>query len=193
VIRIHPAEVQLRNHPTREGMAAHIAANIPILPPNVRVVDAGDPISSYVLMDIATLGLVYTSTVGLELAAQGVPVVLAAETHFRGRGFTVDVETATACWAAVDRILDTPPDEVERGRIRELARRYAVLFFFRFHHVLAAVHEEGRSRQRIQVGSARALDPGLDPVMDRVVTGILEGIPPIAPPGSAETGAEVTV
>jgi hypothetical protein len=193
VIRIHPAEVQLRNHPTREGMAAHIAANTPVLPPNVRVVDAGDPISSYVLMDIATLGLVYTSTVGLELAAQGVPVVLAAETHFRGRGFTVDVDAAAACWAAVDRILDTPPDAAERDRIRELARRYAVLFFFRFHHVLAAVHDEGRSRPRILVRSPRDLDPGLDPVMDRVVTGILEGIPPIAPPGATGPGVAVTV
>ncbi len=191
VIRIHPAEVKLRNHPTREGMAEHIAANMPVLPPNVRVIDAGDPISSYVLMDIATVGLVYTSTVGLELAAQGVPVVLAAETHFRGRGFTVDVDTADSCWAAVNAILDSPPDSNERDRIRELARRYAVLFFFRFHHVLAAVHEEGRSRPRIQVDSPKDLDPGLDLVMDRVVTGILEGIAPIAPPGAADAGSAV--
>ena len=181
VIRIHPAEVKLRNHPTREGMAEHIAVNIPVLPPNVRVVEASDPISSYVLMDIATVGLVYTSTVGLELAAQGVPVVLAAETHFRGRGFTVDVDTPASCWASVNAILDSPPDAPERDRVRELARRYAVLFFFRFHHVLAAVNEEGRSRPRIKVAAAKELDRGLDPVMDRVVIGILEGIPPIAP------------
>jgi hypothetical protein len=192
VVRIHPAEVLLRNHPTREGMADHIATHCPRLPPNVRVIEASDPTSSYVLMDIASIGLVYTSTVGLELAAQGVPVVLAAETHFRGRGFTVDPDDQAAYWEAVDRLLDTPPDDTQREAARELARRYAVLFFFRFHHVLHAINEAGRSRPHIRVDRARDLDPGLDPVMDRVVTGILEGIPPIAPPGTTAVRVPVT-
>lgn len=182
VVRIHPAEVGLRNHPTRERMADHIAAHISVLPENVRIVEASDPTSSYVLMDEAILGLVYTSTVGLELAARGVPVVVAADTHYRGRGFTVDPTTAEGYWSDVDRILNSPPNGASRERARELARRYAVLFFFRFHHVLYAVHEAGRSRPEIRVDNASALDPGHDPPMDRVVDGILEGTPPIAPP-----------
>jgi hypothetical protein len=63
VIRIHPAEVHLHNHPTRERMADYIADHVPDLPANVRVVEAEDPTSSYVFMDEAVLGLVYTSTV----------------------------------------------------------------------------------------------------------------------------------
>jgi hypothetical protein len=184
VIRIHPAEIQLRNHPTVERMADHIASNVTALPPNVRVIQADDPISSYVLMDIAALGLVYTSTVGLELATRGTPVLLAATTHYRGRGFTVDPDSARAYWAEADRLLRTLPLGVERERTRELARRYAVLFFFRFHNVLAAVTEEGRSRPRIRANTVSALDPGRDPPMDRVVSGIIDGTAPIAPPGS---------
>jgi hypothetical protein len=187
VVRIHPAEVLLRNHPTREGMADHVAAHCAVLPPNVRIVEASNPISSYVLMDIAAIGLVYTSTVGLELAAQGVPVVLASETHFRGRGFTIDVDDGAAYWTAVDRLVEVPPDRASRDRTRELARRYAFLFFFRFHNVLNAINEEGRSRPQIRVGKASDLDPGLDPVMDRVVTGIIHGIPPLAPPGNIDS------
>jgi hypothetical protein len=191
VVRIHPAEVLLRNHPTREGMADHVAAHCAVLPPNVRIVEASNPISSYVLMDIAAIGLVYASTVGLELAAQGVPVVLAAETHFRGRGFTIDVDEGAAYWTAVDRLVGVPPDRASRDRTRELARRYAFLFFFRFHHVLHAINEEGRSRPHIRVGKASDLDPGLDPVMDRVVTGIIQGIPPLAPPGNLDSRVPV--
>jgi hypothetical protein len=183
VIRIHPAEVGLRNHPTRERMAEHIAAHVPVLPANVRIVEAGDPTSSYVFMDIATAGLVYTSTVGLELAARGVPVLVAADTHYRGRDFTIDPVSPDEYWREADRLLASPPDARERERIRELARRYAALFFFRFHNVLGAVTEDGRSRPRIRAGTATDLDPGLDPAMDRVVSGILDGIPPIAPPG----------
>jgi hypothetical protein len=181
VIRIHPAEVKLRNHPTRERMAEHISATVPELPANVRVIQAEDPTSSYVFMDEAAVGLVYTSTVGLELAARGVPVVVAATTHYRGRGFTLDPDTRDGYWAAVDGVLGTPPDAAERERIRDLARRYAFLFFFRFHQVLTAVHEVGRSRPEIRVTQAIELDPGRDQTMDRVVSGILDGIPPITP------------
>ena len=192
VIRIHPAEIGLRNHPTRERMAEHIAMHVPVLPRNVRVVQAEDPTSSYVFMDEAQLGLVYTSTVGLELAARGVPVVVAADTHYRGRGFTSDPVTADEYWVAADRMLSSPPDEAERQRIRELARRYAVVFFFRFHQVLAAVTEDGRSRPRLRVASAPDLDPGWDPPMDRVVAGILDGTPPIAPLAMATPNVVVT-
>jgi len=69
VVRIHPAEVKLRNHPTRERMADHISATVPEIAANVRVIEAEDPTSSYVFMEEAAVGLVYTSTVGLELAA----------------------------------------------------------------------------------------------------------------------------
>jgi hypothetical protein len=182
VVRIHPAEVGLRNHPTRERIAEHIARHVARLPSNVRVVQSEDPTSSYVFMDEASFGLVYTSTVGLELAARGVPVLVAADTHYRGRGFTIDPVTADEYWAEASRLLDSPPVETERDRVRELARRYAVLFFFRFHNVLSAVTEEGRSRPAIRTLKASDLDPGVDPAMDRVVLGILDGIAPIAPP-----------
>lgn len=181
VIRIHPAEVGLRNHPTRERMADHIAEHAPLLPPNVRVVQAEDPTSSYVFMDEANLGLVYTSTVGLELACRGVPVIVAADTHYRGRGFTVDPEHEDEYWAEADRLMSAPPDGDARARTLELARRYAALFFFRFHNVLGAVTEEGRSRPRIRVSDAGDLDPGRDSALDRVVAGILYGASAVAP------------
>jgi hypothetical protein len=181
VIRIHPAEVGLRNHPTRERMADHIAAHVATLPPNVRIVQADDPTSSYVFMDEASLGLVYTSTVGLELAARGVPVVVAADTHYRDRGFTNDARTADEYWAAADRLVTSPPDSTERDRVRELARRYAALFFFRFHNVLGSVTEDGRSQPRIRVSSAEDLDAGRDPALDRIMAGMLHGASVVAP------------
>ena len=97
----------------------------------------------------------------------------------------IDPESAGDYWAAADRILATPPTASERDASRELARRYAVLFFFRFHNVLDAVTEDGRSRPRIRATAASDLDSGVDPALDRVVTGILDGIAPIAPPGDS--------
>lgn len=191
VIRIHPAEVGLRNHPTLERMTDRISASFPELPSNVRVIEAGDPTSSYVLMDAASVGLVYTSTVGLELAARGVAVIVAADTHYRGRGFTIDPPTQHEYWTALDQLLRSPPVDADRERTRELARRYAALFFFRFHNILHAVHEEGRSRPTVRVERASELDAGCDSALDRVVGGILDGTTTIAP--RAIAGSKVTI
>ena len=62
-------------------------------PPNVRVVAADDPQSSYPLMEAADLGLVFSSTTGVELALAGTPVVVAGQSHYRDKGFTLDVST----------------------------------------------------------------------------------------------------
>jgi hypothetical protein len=167
-------------------MADHIEARFPRLPDNVRVVHAESDISSYALIAMASVGLVYTSTVGLEMAAQGIPVVCAAATHYGRRGFTVDPASADAFWQAVNSAIATPPSSAVRERTRELARRYAHLFFFRYHQFLEVVHEEGRSRPRVTAASAGELAPGRHPGLDRVVDGILTGDGPVITPAAAQ-------
>ena len=61
------------------------------LPGNVRVVGPDDPISSYALLDVGDVVLTYASTIGLEAAVRGLPVAVAALTHYRECGFTIDV------------------------------------------------------------------------------------------------------
>jgi len=189
VVRLHPAEVGLVNHVSRERMGDHIDTNFATIPANVHVVDATSSISSYSLMEMATLGLVYTSTVGLEMAARGIPVVCAGAGHYVRHGFTVDPETQEDYWSAVERLLASPPPANERARSRDLARRYAHLFFFRFHQYLDVVHEAGRSRPRVTVHTAADLRPGLHPAVDRIVECILEGDAPAITPPAARSSA----
>jgi hypothetical protein len=180
VVRLHPAEVRLTNHPTVERMSDHIRREVPALPPNVRIVAPESPISSYSLIDAARVGLVYTSTVGLEMAARGIPVVVGARTHYRGLGFTIDPTTPDEYWAAVDRLVgSTVPGEVDR-MTRLLARRYAHAFFFSFHRRLGGVHEEGHSRPRVLVRSAADLEAGRDPSLDLIVSDVLGTAPRFA-------------
>jgi len=44
------------------------------------------------LIQAADLGLVYTTTVGLEMAMSGLPVIVVGQTHYRGKGFSIDPE-----------------------------------------------------------------------------------------------------
>ncbi len=181
VVRLHPAETRLVNHPTKERLADIITERYPTLPGNVRVVPPESRISSYTLMAEAALGLVYTSTVGLEMAVGGTPVVVAADTHYRGRSFTTDVDSPEEYWRAIDRLLSegVPAEEAE-GR-RALSERYAYLFFFRFMQHLNLVHEEGRGRPRLMYTDIDQLRPGRNATLDRIVEGITEGKTVVSP------------
>lgn len=172
VIRLHPAEVKLPGKESREPMLPIIEQRVGALPPNVRVVLPDDPTSSYPLMEASDLGLVFTSTTGLELALRGVPVVVAGETHYRGKGFTLDVDSPEGFVATVERALDDP--EAVRPDV-EAARRYAHLFFFTAPVPSPGVDEHVPGLARITVGDLAELAPGADAAVDRICDGILEG------------------
>jgi hypothetical protein len=83
-------------------------------------------------VEIADLGMVYTTTVGMEMGMSGVPVIVAGQTHYRSKGFTLDPASWEAYFSAIKQVLEDP------GRARlsreqvELAWRYAYRFFFEY-------------------------------------------------------------
>jgi hypothetical protein len=128
IIRVHPAETKLLGRESREEMEAAIRAQFDVLPGNVTIIPSSDSQSSYQLMQEADFGLVYSSTAGLEMALSGKPVIVAAQTHYRGKGFTVDVASPSEFVAAIDQLT---LDSHLMGPDLNLARRYAHLFFFK--------------------------------------------------------------
>jgi hypothetical protein len=172
VIRIHPSERHLPGKQTRDSLETYLHEHHPDLPPNIDVIAADDMASSYPLMAAADVGLVYTSTTGLELALMGTPVLVSGETHYRGKGFTVDVSSPEEFVSELDRALldpDSMPTDVEA------ARRYAHFFFFRAPIGAPGVIEPLPGLARITVRSLDELAPGRDPDLDRICDGILEG------------------
>ena len=138
VIRVHPAETKLSGRESREEMETAVRSRIQELPDNVIIIPSTDPTSSYQLMRDADFGLVYSSTTGMEMVLTGKPVVVSAKTHYRNKGFTIDVSTAEEFGLAIDSLTSNfsqlLPD-------LELARRYAYLFFFRAPYISLGVTE----------------------------------------------------
>ena len=174
VIRVHPSELRLPGKRTRDSLDDFIRRHHPALPPNIAVVGADDLTSSYPLMDASDLGLVYTSTTGLELALGGTPVIVCGDVHYRSKGFTVDVSSPGEFVDALDRLLVDPaagrPD-VDR------ARRYAHFFFFRAPVPAPYVVEPLPGLARITTDDAADLDPGKNQALDRICDGLLKGTP----------------
>jgi hypothetical protein len=75
---------------------------------------------------------VYTTTAGLEMAMSGVPVIAVGNTHYRGKGFTLDPDSWEAYFATLERVLACPAEyRLTRAQV-DRAWAYAYRFFFEY-------------------------------------------------------------
>ena len=174
VIRVHPSEVRLPMKATRDSLQRYIEQQWPALPTNVSIVAADDTTSSYPLMDACDIGLVYTSTTGLELAMRGKPVIVAGLVHYRDKGFTNDASSEVEFVAALREGLRDPSSLVVDA---ERARRYAHVFWFRAPVAAVGVREPVPGLARLTITDDAELAPGVDAGLDRVCRAILEHAP----------------
>lgn len=159
VIRIHPGEALVKHG----SISDKVRQTLPQLPGHIHLVMPKEDVNTYDVMELADLGLVYTTTVGLEMAMSGIPVVAAGRTHYRNRGFTYDPESWVDYFKALNGLLiDLKGHRLPKEKINA-AWKYAYLFFFEYsypfpwhilfrsndfqkysmHHVLSA---EGRKK-----------------------------------------------
>lgn len=174
VIRVHPSEKTLPGKKTRDSLGEYLHETYPDLPPNIQVIGADDLSSSYTLMDACDVGLVYSSTTGLELALAGKPVIVAADVHYRGKGFTLDVSSPADFRTMLDAAFENP--DAHRPQ-RERVRRYAHFFFFKAPIAAPGVSEPLPGLARLTVSSLDELEPSKNPELDRICDGILSGRP----------------
>ncbi len=182
------AQIVVRLHPnlTKEGtnrqtleLAERLRRDAP---DNVRIVDPDEEVSSYTLADLAALGVVFSSTLGLEMAASGQPVVTVARGWFGHCPFVTSLDDATQYAAVAAANLARPP-------ARETAR-HAFRFAFRYYRELGRpfpwVKEEPRHAGTLTYDHTDALAPGCDPELDALCEILLGERPLVAPPTPAE-------
>jgi hypothetical protein len=125
VVRIHPAETWT----VGPSVAEIIDQVLPELPEHIRLIGSREKVNTYDLMEIADLVLVYTTSVGLEMATRGIPVVVSGRAHYRNKGFTIDADSWDEYFTKLEAVLKDmhafrlTPDQVEK------AWNYAYIFF----------------------------------------------------------------
>ena len=128
IVRVHPGELLGAGHPSVDI----VQGALPQLPGHVLVISPDEDINTYDLIGVAHLGLVYTTTVGIEMAMAGVPVIVAGATHYRGKGFTDDPSSLDDYLRLLaERMVEPASRRLPADRI-SLARRYAYRFFFEY-------------------------------------------------------------
>jgi hypothetical protein len=128
VIRVHPGEILTRG----TSVMDIVSETIPELPAHVHLVGPREKINTYDIMQIADIGLVYTTTVGMEMAMHGIPVLVAGLTHYRGRGFTIDPASWEDYFGQLGKILKSPKKYRLRQSQIDMAWQYGYYFFFEF-------------------------------------------------------------
>lgn len=178
LIRVHPAEIT-GTVPSRQRVVDEIAKAFPVLPANIFIIPPESNLSTYVAMSRCRTALVYGTKMGVELAATGIPVIVAGEAWVRGKGITLDANSEAEYFALLQKLpFESRLDEPTKSR----ALKYAYHFFFRrmipFDCLKAA---KGWPPFRVDIDGLPGLLPGKSKGLDVVCEGILSGTPFIYP------------
>ena len=149
------------------------------LPRNVRLVMPDDPLNSYALMDEADVCLSFGSSVGIEMAMQGKPVVLAARAVYEDCAHVLAVRSRESLGQMLERSLQPAATR----DIQREAFRLAFYYVFRFELPFPLVRMSGVMDADLRYDTVEALAPGKDDALDHVCDHLLKGQPLFDPPG----------
>ena len=155
------------------------------LPANVALVMPDDKVSSYALIDRSDLGLVYGSTVALEMACRGKKVLLAARTPWMSCG-SIELLTDPAGYA---ELLSTHAVKIthtaEAEKIATAAYRFAYAYAYRWNIPFPLVSMPDTNNGVLTAKTIDELKPGKHDCLDycaEIVLGFRPSIPFVTAP-----------
>lgn len=157
IIRTHPAEGHLASYAKGcESVASLLQQTYPELPPHIKVISGHDELNSHSLCSMADQIAVYTTTVGIEMAMKGREVMVIGQSHYRGKGFTTDIDTQDEYF---ERLIHPRrhAKHIEESQIK-CARRYAHYFIVKTEVYLDEFNH--LSRHEYHIEDPKAYLPG---------------------------------
>jgi hypothetical protein len=125
IVKIHPAEVVIgTNMPFYDIIIQKIKPNS-----NIRIIQPKEKVNSWSIYDITDLGIVHTTTVGMEMPLVNKPCMIVSKTHYRNKGFTIDVNSKDEYF---DLLLNFSSDKIDFEKNKKEALKYAYLLFIRY-------------------------------------------------------------
>jgi len=124
IVKVHPSELRVLK--SENTVSDYISNKFDSLPQNIKIIPPDTKISPYDLFQFIDVGIVYNGTIGLEIALNNIPVVLAGHAHYSGKGFTYDVSTKKE----YKDVLFGDFPELNKQKL-QLAKTYAYYFFIK--------------------------------------------------------------
>lgn len=125
IVKIHPAEVIIgTNMPFYDIILSKVNP-----PSNVRIIKPSEKVNSWSIYNISELGIVHTTTVGMEMPLVNRPCIVVSKTHYRNKGFTIDVNSKEDYFKALKNF---NPQSINYKKNKIQALKYAYLIFIRY-------------------------------------------------------------
>ncbi|AWK90262.1 hypothetical protein [Azospirillum thermophilum] len=144
------------------------------LPANVRMIMPGDAVSSYDLCDAATVGMVFSSTMGLEMACRGINVVLADGGMWQGLPFMHQAAAPSDCREVYERMLKLKP-QTRSAAVQRSALRFAYALVYRWLLHMPLVEMPTPYSGKLAFTAPEDLARGKDPALDRIRRIVFDG------------------
>jgi hypothetical protein len=115
--------------------------------------------------------IIYNTKTGIELAATGIPVIVAGEAWIRNKGFAIDVDSPETYFNILEHLpLNKRMSEEDTLK----AKKYAYHFFFkRMIPLEFMVQTRSNPPYRIALSDIEKLSPGQNRGLDVICDGIL--------------------
>ncbi len=145
------------------------------LPANVRIVWPEDSVSAYSLAEEADVGLTFGSTIGLEMAMLGKPVLLASRCMYELGSEILTVRSKESLPEMLEKCLHAHTDrEIQRQAFR-LA--YYYIFGFELPFQAVKVLSVSEFRAKLNYVDRQDLAPGKDDSLDHICDFLIKGCP----------------
>jgi hypothetical protein len=127
IIRVHPAEITGKIQ-SRDQIVDYINKTFSNLPENIVIVGPDSKVSTYYLMEQCELGLIFATKAGIELAALGIPIIVAGESWIRGRGISNDPKTDIEYFDLLNKYFES---SASLHKDPKVALAFAYYFFYK--------------------------------------------------------------
>mgnify|MGYP006410535095 FL=1 len=131
IVKSHPAEYFPGIPETKETVISMIQKEFSEIPKNIFVLSAKVSSTVYDLLSLSSVGLVFTSSVGMEMAARGFPVISAGKSHYSGYGFIYNPSSQSEYFRILENCLSDKRD-IERLKNKDLAMKFIKFNFFHY-------------------------------------------------------------
>lgn len=140
LVRAHPDEHFLKNKVVVKmgDVAQRAAADAS----NILVVKGNEDVSTYALIPHAHAGLIWLSTVGVDMAVRDCPVVAAALPKYHGLGIVEQPQSRDEYFTAVDAAIDGP--RTTRPAQKQMAKQYLTILAREFSYQAFGADYRGR-------------------------------------------------
>lgn len=140
IVKIHPAEIVIG---TNMPFFKILEENLESIPKNVRIIRPEEKVNSWSIYKVIQLGIVHTTTVGMELPLLGIPCIVVSKTHFRDKGFTVDLSNKQEYFSYLKEFGLKTIDQIQKENLRKQSKKYAYLLFERYQIPFNVFNEYG--------------------------------------------------